>query len=100
MLAGWPLPRVAAQAAAPSGRLESTTLPEGTIERRTVQFDARPEGFGMLHMMSYIADDMVLTKNGFSALAPTVFMRLEDVEHLYPTVFDLELRAYRRNDRP
>lgn len=58
--------------------------------------DPRPLGFGIVHMMNYIADDIVLTKNGFSTLAPTVFMRLDDVERLYPTMFELQLRGFRR----
>ena len=58
--------------------------------------DGRAVGFGIVHMMNYIADDVVLTKNGFSTLAPTVFMRLGDVERLYPTVFEVRLRGFRR----
>lgn len=95
-----------------SGALQATAdqkviIEEPTANYRRVQppyrfgdvlcfFDSRPGGFGILHMVNYVADDIVLTKNGFSGLAPTVFMRLPDVERLYPTVFDLELRAYRR----
>ncbi len=40
MLAGWLLPDAKAQTAAPSGRIETSTLPEGAIERRSVQFEA------------------------------------------------------------
>lgn len=58
--------------------------------------DVRPVGFGIVHMMNYIADDIVLTKNGFSPLAPTVLMRMADVDRLYPAVFDLQLRGFRR----
>jgi hypothetical protein len=58
--------------------------------------DPRPVGFGIVHMMNYIADDIVLTKNGFSSLAPVVFMRMADVDRLYPTMFDLQLRGFRR----
>jgi hypothetical protein len=59
--------------------------------------DARPDGFGYIHMMNYVADGIVLTKNGFSALAPTILMHLDDVAWRYPTTFDLEVRAFRRN---
>ena len=61
--------------------------------------DPRPVGFGIVHMMNYIADDIVLTKNGFSSLAPVVFMRMADVDRLYPTMFELQLRGFRRNHR-
>lgn len=60
--------------------------------------DPRPVGFGIVHMMNFIADDIVLTKNGFSSLAPIVFMRMADVDRLYPTMFDLRLRGFRRNN--
>lgn len=60
--------------------------------------DPRPVGFGIVHMMNYIADDIVLTKNGFSSLAPIVFMRMTDVDRLYPTMFELQLRGFRRNN--
>lgn len=59
--------------------------------------DPRPVGFGILHMMNYVADDIVLTKNGFSSLAPVVFMHMADVNRLYPTAFELQLRGFRRN---
>jgi hypothetical protein len=62
--------------------------------------DPRPQGFGIMHMMNYVADDIVFTKNGYSLLAPTVFMRLPDVRRFYPTMFDLQLRAYRRASAP
>jgi hypothetical protein len=58
--------------------------------------DERPVGFGIVHMMNHVADDIVFTKNGFTPLAPTVFMRLEDVRRLYPTMFELRLHGYRR----
>lgn len=57
--------------------------------------DPRPVGFGIVHMMNHVADDVVLTKNGFSTLAPTAFMHLADVQKLYPTVFELKLRGFR-----
>ena len=62
--------------------------------------DTRPDGYGIIHMMNYIADDVVLTKNGLSALAPTVFMRLSDVGWRYPTTFQLGMGAFRRNPVP
>lgn len=62
--------------------------------------DTRPDGYGIIHMMNYIADDVVLTKNGLSALAPTVFMRLSDVGWRYPTTFQLGMGAFRRNPIP
>jgi hypothetical protein len=62
--------------------------------------DTRPDGYGIIHMMNYIADDVVLTKNGLSALAPTVFMRLSDVAWRYPTAFQLGMGGFRRNQPP
>lgn len=48
-----------------------------------------------LHTCVQIADDIVLTKNGESILAPWTFMLLKDVEDIYRRSADTRIQGYR-----
>ena len=48
-----------------------------------------------LHTCVQIADDIVLTKNGDSILAPWTFMLLKDVDDIYRRSPDTRIQAYR-----
>ncbi len=52
------------------------------------------------HVMTYIAADIVLTKNGYSPTRPLVFMRVKDVLAAYPTPVPLQLTVFRRRAAP
>lgn len=48
-----------------------------------------------LHTCVYIADDIVLTKNGDSVLAPWVLMQIKDVEAIYRRSADTRIQGFR-----
>ena len=48
-----------------------------------------------LHTCVYIADDIVLTKNGDSILAPWVLMQVKDVEAIYRRSPDTRIQGFR-----
>lgn len=50
----------------------------------------------LIHVMVYIAADVVLTKNGCAPTQPLVFMRINDVERYYPTPRVLQISVWRR----
>jgi hypothetical protein len=55
-----------------------------------------------VHASSYIADQLVFTKNGRNALHPYIFMRTESLLELYQAAFagltTLTVRYYRRKN--
>ncbi len=53
------------------------------------------EGGDGLHTCVYVADDIVLTKNGDSILAPWVLMQVKDVEAVYRRSPDTRIQGYR-----
>ncbi|MFZ9979509.1 MAG: hypothetical protein ACO3HN_06150 [Opitutales bacterium] len=59
-------------------------------------FLERGEG---LHTCVQIADDIVLTKNGESILAPWTFMLLKDVDDIYRRSADTRIQGYRLKGR-
>ncbi|MGA0029348.1 MAG: hypothetical protein ACO3IG_05230 [Opitutales bacterium] len=59
-------------------------------------FLERGEG---LHTCVQIADDIVLTKNGESILAPWTFMLLKDVDDIYRQSADTRIQGYRLKGR-
>ncbi len=48
-----------------------------------------------LHTCVHVADDIVLTKNGDSILAPWTFMQLKDVDEIYRRTPDTRVQGYR-----
>ena len=48
-----------------------------------------------LHTCVHIVDDIVLTKNGDSILAPWTLMRLRDVDEIYRRTPNTRIQAYR-----
>ena len=52
----------------------------------------------MLHVCTYIADDIAYTKNGKSVLTPWVFMRIKDIKSRYSLRKVCELSYWRRID--
>jgi hypothetical protein len=52
------------------------------------------EGEG-LHTCVYVADDIVLTKNGDSILAAWALMQLKDVDSIYRRSSDTRIQGYR-----
>ncbi|MBM3867742.1 MAG: hypothetical protein FJ384_02285 [Verrucomicrobia bacterium] len=48
-----------------------------------------------LHTCVHVADDIVLTKNGESILAPWTFMSLKDVDDIYRRSADTRVQGYR-----
>lgn len=53
----------------------------------------------LLHVCSYIADDIAYTKNGKSVLEPWVFMRIKDIRSRHSIRNDSEVSYLRRIDR-
>jgi hypothetical protein len=54
----------------------------------------------MVHMVVYIADNIVLTKNGRTPSSPFVFMTLGDIEKTYPWPTPLDVRGFRLKPPP
>jgi hypothetical protein len=52
-----------------------------------------------LHTCVQVADDIVLTKNGESILAPWTFMSLKDVDDIYRRSSDTRIQGYRLKGR-
>lgn len=52
------------------------------------------------HTMVHVAGDIVLTKNGYTAAQPYVFMRRADLDRAYPYPRALRLVGYRRRADP
>jgi hypothetical protein len=52
----------------------------------------------MVHAASFIADDVVLTKNGAGHTQPWMLTRVDDLAASYPAVKPLKLRVFRRKD--
>lgn len=52
----------------------------------------------LVHLMVYIADDLVMTKNGTGETSPFVLMRLADVDQAYAWSTALALRGFRRRE--
>lgn len=48
-----------------------------------------------LHTCVYVADDIVLTKNGDSILAPWALMQIKDVETIYRRSASTRVQVYR-----
>lgn len=48
-----------------------------------------------IHTCVYIADDIVLTKNGDGILAPWVLMQIKDVDSIYHRSDDTRIQGYR-----
>jgi hypothetical protein len=53
---------------------------------------------GTFHSCVYVADEIVFTKNGPSAMAPWVLMTLPDVLAAYENGHPIQVRVYRRNN--
>lgn len=51
--------------------------------------------FELVHMVVYLADDIVLSKNGAGRLSPFALTRLETVTHFYAWAFELKVRGFR-----
>jgi hypothetical protein len=58
-----------------------------------VQASGRP-----IHVASYIADDVVFTKNGTEFRRPWVLMKMDEMLAIYPSNLPLKLHAYRRKE--
>ena len=55
----------------------------------------------LVHMVVYIADNIVLTKNGRTPNSPFVLMTFADIEQTYPWPIPLNVHGYRlRSDAP
>jgi len=53
----------------------------------------------IFHVVVYLADDLVLTKNGTSPMAPWIILPLDEVKNYYSTRSrDMRLIVHRRND--
>lgn len=65
-------------------------------------FVASPGGTDaeIVHMLTYVAADIVYSKNGFGAPSPFILTRLDAVQRFYTWVDDLQLRAYRLKRPP
>lgn len=63
-------------------------------------FSETPAGIELVHMMVYVADDIVLTKNGSHEVTPYVLMRISDVEDRYAWVQALTVRGFRLRRPP
>ena len=50
----------------------------------------------LIHAASYIADDIVISKNGIGDFVPIVLMKLDDVMDLYAWPSEIEIRGYRQ----
>ncbi|MDF1738077.1 MAG: hypothetical protein P1U86_02865 [Verrucomicrobiales bacterium] len=53
----------------------------------------------LLHVCTYIADDIAYTKNGKSVLTPWVFMRIKDIKNRYSIRNDSEISYLRQINR-
>lgn len=58
---------------------------------------SKPDGT-LLHAAVFIADDIVITKNGAYHTQPWMFAKMDDMAASYPYREPLKLRAYRRKD--
>jgi hypothetical protein len=58
---------------------------------------SKPDGT-LLHAAVFVADDVVLTKNGAYHTQPWMFAKMDDMAASYPSREPLKLRAYRRKD--
>lgn len=54
----------------------------------------------LVHMMVYVADDLVLTKNGAAETNPFVLMRLDDIDQAYAWAGTLAIRGFRLKTPP
>ena len=53
----------------------------------------------LFHVVVYLADDLVLTKNGTSPVAPWIILPMERVKQFYSTRYrELRLIYHRRSD--
>lgn len=58
---------------------------------------SKPDGT-LLHAAVFVADDVVLTKNGAYHTQPWIFAKMDDMAASYPSREPLKLRGYRRKD--
>lgn len=58
---------------------------------------SKPDGT-LVHAAVFVADDMVVTKNGAYHTQPWMFAKMDDLAASYPSTAPLKLRAYRRKD--
>lgn len=58
---------------------------------------SKPSGT-LVHAAVFVADDVVITKNGAYHTQPWMFARMDDLAASYPSTTPLKLRGYRRKD--
>ena len=58
---------------------------------------SKPDG-SLVHAAVFIADDVVLTKNGAHHTQPWMLAQMDDLAASYPSVTPLKMRAFRRKD--
>lgn len=53
----------------------------------------------LFHAVSYIADDIVMSKNGIGEFVPTVLMKLDQVLNLYAWPVEIRVQGFRQKSR-
>lgn len=90
-----PLERLSDPVQATQYTLENFTVVEAPYQCGDVLFFADLKTGDAYHSCAYVADDIVLTKNGRSPLQPWVLMRMDHVKTIYDLHFRTKVVAYR-----
>jgi hypothetical protein len=91
-----PLERLCDPPQATAYTLENFTPVSAPYELGDVLFFTDTQSGDAYHSCTYIADDIVFTKNGRSPLEPWVLMKLDKVKGIYDLHFKTNITAYRR----
>ena len=91
-----PLERLSDPVQATQYTLENFTVVDPPYQCGDVLFFADLKTGDAYHSCAYVADDIVLTKNGRSPLQPWVLMKMNHVKTIYDLHFRTKLVAYRR----
>ena len=92
-----PLERLSDPVQATQYVLENFAVVEPPYQCGDVLFFADIKTGDAYHSCAYVADDIVLTKNGRSPLQPWVLMKMDHVKTIYDLHFRTKVVAYRRN---
>ncbi len=91
-----PLERLSDPVQATQYTLENFTVVEPPYQCGDVLFFADLKTGDAYHSCAYVADEIVLTKNGRSPLQPWVLMKMDHVKTIYDLHFRTKVVAYRR----
>ena len=91
-----PLERLSDPVQATQYTMENFVVVDPPYQCGDVLFFADLKTGDAYHSCAYVADDIVLTKNGRSPLQPWVLMKMDHVKTIYDLHFRTKLVAYRR----